>query len=139
MLAAMNITNWQCIYHYYMNENQTLDSYFCPYMHFASNFIVELFEDNGVWSVRHTFNDKYYDICDGNFTDEANFKCSYESYYRKLKDSIGDFNSFCFPKKDKKLLSFSTTEDVLFWSFGIASAGMIIFIFSAIYMIINAD
>ena len=106
-----------------MDKNQTIDAYLCPYMHFATNFIVELFEDNGTWSVRHTYNDRYYDLCNGNFTDKENFKCSYESYVAHLKDSIGDYNSFCFPNS-----SDGNTKAMLVWIFGVVSVVLIGFI-----------
>ena len=55
-------------------------------------FVYELFEDAGIWSVRTSFNDKYYNLCNGNFTNDNEMKCHYDSFIMHLNDSIGDFH-----------------------------------------------
>merc|ERR1711976_415195 len=120
MLAAMNISNWECVLHYYMNENKTVDAYECPYIQFATNFIVELFYDPSLdeWLVRHTVNDKYYDQCYGQFISDDpkdEYMCRYKYYTDHLKSSIGDYQEFCFADQpsDGGSSSFTTRNVIL--------------------------
>ena len=58
-------------------QQGTQEAFDCPYIQYASPLIIELFEDDNQYSVRVSFNDKYQDVCDGDFTNAAEFKCNY--------------------------------------------------------------
>ena len=89
LLQALNISTYQC--YEKIIRGQANDDYLCPPMAFASNFVVEIFkETSGNYSARLAFNDKYYDVCNGNFIDKASFRCNVDSFLEILNKSNED-------------------------------------------------
>ena len=97
-LSTLNITSPDCIKENYFKKGKETDVWDCPYTPLAANIVLELFknEEDGVRSVRLSVDDRYYDVCSGEFTDKKNFKCKYEAFRDNLIYSKGDFNKFCF-------------------------------------------
>jgi len=50
-----------------------------------------------VWSVRLSYDDRYYDVCYGDFYDESEFKCNFQPFVDFIQANTGDFYAFCFP------------------------------------------
>ena len=73
-------------------------------MAFASNIVIETFkEENNGFSVRLSFNDKYYDVCEGNFVNNTDFRCNVDSFLKILSRSNADLGKYCplpFSKKN---------------------------------------
>jgi hypothetical protein len=77
-------------------KNEESFGYNCPHMEFASNFVVEIFkETSGNYSARLAFNDKYYDVCNGDFVDKENFRCNVNSFLEVLSKSNEDLDKYC--------------------------------------------
>jgi hypothetical protein len=65
-------------------------------MEFASNFVVEIFsEASDDYSARLAFNDKYYDVCNGDFIDKSSFRCNASSFMEVLNKSNEDLSQNC--------------------------------------------
>ena len=90
----MNISTYQC--YEKVIRGQGSNDYFCPRMRFASTIVVEIFkETSGNYSARLAFNDKYYDVCNGDFVDKADFRCNVDSFLEVLNKSNEDLDKYC--------------------------------------------
>jgi len=90
-MAATNLSDWNCLLNDFMKDPTVIDGYDCPYIQFASSFIFELFEFNTQYGVRTSFNDKYYDLCGGNFIDNESYICEYYSFVKQMEKASGDY------------------------------------------------
>ena len=62
----------------------------------ASNAVIEFFrEDDIEYSVRFAFNDKYYDVCNGDWYNKTEYKCKLKPFINILSKSNYDMSKYC--------------------------------------------
>ena len=71
LLAALNITNAECVLDPTVQKHKRdgTNKYTCPYVEPGSPLIFELhsFNNKADWALKVSFNDRDYDVCDGQF------------------------------------------------------------------------